>query len=51
MHVGDTAGIVPFETAALDRMVDFCTERLDASVWLKQAGCTILRHRNPLGIP
>jgi len=42
------AGIIFFETAALDRMVDFYTERLDASVWLEQAGCTILRHENLL---
>jgi catechol 2,3-dioxygenase-like lactoylglutathione lyase family enzyme len=40
------AGIIFFETAALDRTVDFYTERLDASVWLEQAGCTILRHEN-----
>ncbi|EMA52229.1 hypothetical protein [Halococcus salifodinae] len=42
------AGIVFFQTVALDRMVDFYTERLDASVWLEQTGCTILRHENLL---
>ncbi|WP_273837704.1 VOC family protein [Halococcus sp. PRR34] len=40
------AGIVFFDTAALDRVVEFYTERLDASVWLEQSGCTILRHEN-----
>ncbi|MHB9288346.1 VOC family protein [Halobacteriales archaeon Cl-PHB] len=38
------SGIVFFATTDLARVVEFYTERLDATVWLEQPDCTILAH-------
>ena len=35
-------GIVFYQTTSLAPIVDFYTERIDATVWLKQPDCTIL---------
>ncbi|MFB6152742.1 MAG: VOC family protein [Halodesulfurarchaeum sp.] len=37
-------GIVFFQTQNERRTVEFYRERVDATVWLEQEGCTILRH-------
>ena len=41
----DEGGIVFFRTEAHDDVVEFYTERLDATVWLEQPDCTILDYR------
>jgi hypothetical protein len=38
------AGIVFFRTNGRDRLVEWYLNRVDASVWLEQPGCTILSH-------
>jgi hypothetical protein len=38
------SGIVFFRTTDEDRVVEFYRDRVGASVWLDQDGCTILRH-------
>lgn len=42
------AGIVFFRTESRDRVLEFYVERLNATVWLEQVGCTILKHGNLL---
>jgi hypothetical protein len=38
----DEGGIVFFRTEAHDDVVEFYTERLDATAWLEQPDCTVL---------
>ncbi|MEF8790864.1 MAG: VOC family protein [Haloarculaceae archaeon] len=41
----DEGGIVFYRTEAHDAVVEFYTDRLGATVWLEQPGCTILDYR------
>ncbi|PSP37351.1 glyoxalase [Halobacteriales archaeon QH_7_65_31] len=38
------SGLVFFRTTARERLVEWYTETVGASVWLEQPGCTILSH-------
>ncbi len=42
------SGIVFHATESHDAVVDFYRETMDATVWLEQPDCTILRHGNLL---
>jgi len=40
------AGIVFLRTHNLKMIVDFYVNKINASIWLEQEGCTILKHGN-----
>lgn len=42
------AGIVFFNTRAMESLEKFYTEQIDMKVWLRQADCIILKHGNLL---
>lgn len=42
------SGITFFGTRALDEVVAFYVDRLDATVWLEQPDCTVLKYDNQL---
>jgi hypothetical protein len=43
-HPTDVSGLVFFRTANHDRVVEWYTETVGATVWLEQPGCTILAY-------